>query len=169
VIPLGIEIRPELQMRSDVLAFGFSGEHVADRTAVSLLAGDMLDYVLTAVERSPTGLVVLDLRNVDSLSATGFGRLLALHKTLALARRKLILLISDPIIRDVLFAIELDHKILVAANEVELGEVINRYTSTPATSSQDEVPMFSESELADMEAAGISLDDAIRVIEGLRG
>jgi hypothetical protein len=168
VIPLGIEVRPELEMRSDMLAFGFSGECVADRTAVGLLRDDLLDYILTAAERAPQGFVVVDMRNVNSLCTTDLGRISALQKTLAQVGWKLILLIGDPIIREVLFTTELDRAILIAANKAELGDLINRHTLTPPTSPDDGFPEFTESELADMEAAGISLDDATKVIEGLR-
>jgi hypothetical protein len=82
MIPQGIEVRPELQARGDVLAFGFAGERVTDRAAVGVLAGDLLDYIMVAAEGAPVGLVVVDMRNVDALSTTGMGRLSALQKKL---------------------------------------------------------------------------------------
>ena len=168
MIPQGVEVRPELQMRSDVLAFGFSGKRVADHTAISLLGGDLLNHILTAAESAPTGLVIVDMRNVDSLSSTGLGRILAFHKNVSQVCWKLVLLISDPIIREVFSTTHLDHHFLVASNEAELRELVKGYTPIPAQSPQDEPPEFSESELTEMEAAGITLDHAIRVIEGLR-
>jgi anti-anti-sigma factor len=169
MIPQGVEVRPELQVRSDVLAFGFSGERVADQTAVSLLGGALSDYLLMTAESAPTGLVVVDLRNVHSLSATGLGHLLALQKRLGQVRWQLALLISDPVTREVFSTTRLDHRFLVAANEAELRELVNGSTPVPAPSLSPEEPLeFSASELAEMEAAGITLDDAIQAIEGLR-
>ena len=168
MIPQGVEVRPELQVRSDVLALGFSGVRAADQTAVSLLEGSLLDYILTTAENAPTGLVVVDLRNIDSLSTTGLGRLRALHKRLGQIRLKLVLLIDDPILREVFSATHLDNLFMVASSEGELRELVKRCTPIPAPSPSQEAPEFSESELAGLETAGLTLDDAIRVIEGLR-
>jgi anti-anti-sigma factor len=168
MIPPGVEVRPELQMRSDVLAFGFSGERVADQVAGRLLGGDFFDYLVTVAESAPTGHVVVDLRNVDSLSSTGFKPLLALQKKLAQVGWKLAVLISDPITREVFSAAHLDRLFLVAVNEAELRDLVTAGTPPPGQSLQEEPPEFSDRELAEMEASGITLDDAIRVIEGLR-
>jgi anti-anti-sigma factor len=169
MIPQGLEVRPELQVRSDVLAFGFSGEHVADDTAVGLLQGDFLNYILTTAETTPTGLVVVDMRNVESLSTTSLGRFLALYKKLGQVRWKLVLMISDPILRELFSTTHLDHLFLVAANEGELHELAQRYALVLSqTPSQKEPPEFSASELTEIEAAGITLEDAIQTVEGLR-
>jgi anti-anti-sigma factor len=169
MIPSGVEIRLELQVRSDVLAFGFAGEHVADQTAVHLLQGDLRDHILETTERAPTGLVVMDMRNVDSLSATGMGRLLALSQRLDQVHWRLVLLICDPIVRAVFTSTHLDQQVLMAANEDELHALIDRYLpgagQLPAA---EEPPKFSESELAAIEADDITLDDAISAIERLR-
>src|SRR5260370_37951237 len=165
----GVEVRPELQVRSDVLAFGFSGERVADHTAVGLLEGSLLDYIVTTAEAAPTGLVVVDLRNVASLSTAGLGRLLALHKRLGQIRWKLVLLISDPITREVFSTTDLDNLFMVAADEANLRELVQRCTPMPARSlSQEAPPEITDVELAEMEAAALTLDDAIRIVEGLR-
>jgi anti-anti-sigma factor len=166
MIPQGVEVRPELQVRNDVQAYGFSGKRVPDHTAVSLLGGVLLDYVPTTSESVPTGLVVVDMRNVDSLSTTGLGRLLALHKRLGQVRWKVVLLIGDPIVREVFSATQLDRRFLVAADEGELRELVQccQPVSVPAVS-PGEWLQFGASELAEMEAGGITLDDAIRAIE----
>jgi anti-anti-sigma factor len=168
MIPQGVEIRPELQIRSDVLAFGFAGERVADEAAVNLLSGELLNHISAAAESAETDLVVVDMRNVQSLSTTGLGRLLALRKRLSQVRWKPVLLISDAIIREVFFTTDLHDLFLVAANEAELREIVNRYAPIGPQSPHDVSTQFSESELAEMEADGITLDDAIRVVEGMR-
>ncbi len=164
MIPQGVEVRPELQLRSDVLAFGFSGKG-ADSAAVSLLG----KYILTNVDSASPGLVVVDMRNVEFLSSTGLGHLLAIHKRLKQVGWKLLLLIHDPLIREFFSSTNLDQVFLVAATEAELRELVESVTLVPTASpSQDEAIEFSESELAEMDATGITLDDAIRAVEGMR-
>ncbi len=167
MIPQGIESRPELQMRSDILAFGFAGVMVPDQTAVSLLKGELRNHILTATENRPAGIVVVDLRNVSSLSTNGLGRLRMLQGDLSEGRWKLVVLLSDPILRQVFLNTKLDHLISIASDEAELRDLI----TTPGVnlSPQDAPPDFSESELAEMEAGGITLEDAIRAVEALRG
>ena len=168
MVPQGIEVRPDLQMRSDVLAFGFPGERIADHSASRLLGDDLLDHIFSVADLAPTGLVVVDMRNVESLSATGMGRLLEFHKQLSQVRCKLALVISDPVLREVFSATNLDHLLLVAADEGELRELVKRSAPVGARPVQDDPPDFCESELAEMESDGITLDDAIHAIEQSR-
>src|SRR5438094_780680 len=101
MIPQGVEIRSELQV-NQVLAFGFSGARVADATFVNLLGGELLDYIMTVAAKSPTpSAVIVDLRNVEYLSAAGMGRLFSLQRRLHRVHWQLVLLIEDPVLREV--------------------------------------------------------------------
>jgi anti-anti-sigma factor len=168
MVPHGVEVRPELQVRSDVLAFGFPGERIPDTVIVSLLGAELLDHILTTAEIASAGLVVVDLRNVESLPATGFGRLLSLHNRLSQVQRKLVVLVSDPVIREVFSTTRLDRLFLVVANEAELRDLVKGVAPPAAQPAPQDGIEFTDRDLAEMDASGITLDDAIRAIEGLR-
>ncbi len=166
MIPQGVEIRPELQLESDVLAFGFSGGDVDD-AAVGILGGALLDHLLQTATPS-THFVVADLRNLKHLSSVGIGRLLSLHRKLRQVDWKLILLISDPVTREVFAVTSLDRLFSVVADEAALHDLVNgrlRSAVAPGALEGEEVTDFSEEEIAEMDAAGVTLDDAIRVVE----
>jgi anti-anti-sigma regulatory factor len=168
MLPQGVEARPDLQVRSDVLAFGFSGTRIPDQTVASLLGSELLNYIATAAASAPAGLVVVDLRNVDSHSAAALGRLLELRQRLVQIGRKLVLLISDPITRTVFSTTHLDERFFIVTDEAEIRALVEHGTLTPVQAPPDEPPELTESELTQMEAGGLTLDDAIRVIKGLR-
>jgi anti-anti-sigma regulatory factor len=166
MIPQGVEVRPDLQLQNNVLAFGFAGERITDQTAVGLLGGDLLEHLLTTTETSRTGLVVVDMRNVDPLSTAGLGQLRAVQKRLSQVPWTFVLLIDDAVDREVFSNVQAHQHFLAAADETELRELVKRLTPGPL--GREESPLFSESERAEMEAAGTTLEDAIRVIEGPR-
>ena len=168
-MPQGIEIRPQLQIRSDILAFGFSDAHIAGHVGDGLLVGDVLDTILTVVESMPLGVVVVDMRRIDSLLNTDLGQLVALHKRLGQMSWRLAVLVDDPITRQVLAGTDLDRRFLVAADENELKELLKRYPPISDRATwPDEPPEFTESEIAEIKAFGTTLDHTIRLIEGLR-
>ena len=172
MIPQGVEVRSELQLYGDVLAFGFSEEPRADDDAVvTILSGELLDYITRAAETSPARFVVIDLRNVRRLSSTSIRKLVTLHCKQQMADWNLVLLFNDPVIRGVILATNGDRKFQVVNDEAELRQLVNRSSlPSPLSPSQEEREIsFSESELANMEATGISLDDVIHAVERLRG
>ena len=168
--PHGVEIRTELQLTDTVLAFGFTGEHVSDDVAGRVLVGELVDYITRTAAALPTRFVVIDMRNVGHLSSVGIGRLLTFQRGLQQGRWALVLLINDAVVRDVFAATNLDRLFSVVTDEAELRDLVN--CVSPATGLQPaacEGPMtFSEDEIADMDATGVTLDEAIRVIERLR-
>lgn len=168
MVPQGIEVRADLQTRSDVLAFGFHGEHIAAHSAARLLGTDLLNYICSVVENAPAGFVVVDLRNVEPLSTAAIGQLLSFNKQLSQYRCRLALLVSDPVLREVLSATNLDHLFTVAADESELRALVERSSPVDARPVHDDSPDFSESELAELESEGLTLDDAIHAIEQSR-
>jgi anti-anti-sigma factor len=168
MLPRGVEVRSLLQVRSDVLAFGFTGERIAEEVVVGLLGGEFLDYIMRLTERSLPGLIVLDMRNVVSLPSTGLACLLSLRKRLSRAGWKLILVINDPILRQVFATANLDRVFVVAATEAQLRALINGVPPGSPQSPAHQAVEFTPPEIAQMEAASLTLDDAIRAVEGLR-
>jgi len=167
MLPQGVEVRPDLQVNNGVSALGFSGAKVADAVFVDRLGGDFLDYVEKDTESSPARVVVLDMRNVSYLSSAGIGRLLTLSKRLDQADRRLVLVVSDQVIRGVFSLAGLDQVMFqLVANDAELRALFNREPLALAPG-QPEIE-FTESELAEMEAGGLTLEDAVLAIEQLR-
>jgi anti-anti-sigma factor len=157
MIPQGMELRPALTSQSDALALGFAGEHIPDAIAVRSLSA-LIDYVETIPATSAPRLVVVDMRNVESLSTAALGKLQGINKRLSQARWRLLLIVDDPVVRGVIASTGLDRFVKLASS-AELGE----------TASNQPAADFTEAELAEMLAAGHTLDDAIRAIERLRG
>src|SRR4051812_2760544 len=107
MIPQGMELRPALTGQSDALAFGFAGEHISDADAVSSLS-ELIEYVERIPPTSVPRRVVVDMRNVDSLSTPALGKLIAINKRLSQVRWRLQLLIDDPVVREVVTSTGLD-------------------------------------------------------------
>jgi anti-anti-sigma factor len=156
MIPQGMELRPALTAQSDALAFGFAGEHVRDADAITSLSA-LIEYIDTIASASAPRLVVVDMRNVESLSTSALGKLLAINKRLSQVQWRLFLIIDDPVVREVVASTGLDQFVKLTSS-AELGQPARNGTAAD----------FTESELAEMIAAGLTLDDAIREIERLR-
>lgn len=125
MLPKGIEPRPDLQLKSGVLAFGFPGAVVKELAFRDALAdGGLLEHINSVANRTSIGFVVLDLRNVESICSIGIGRLLVFHRNLDQIRCKLVLLISDPVLRSVFSDIKLDQRLFLAADEAELRDFL---------------------------------------------
>ncbi len=156
MIPQGMELRPALTARTDALAFGFAGERVRDADALTGLSA-LIEYVDTAATASSPRLVVVDMRNVESLSTTALGKLLAINKRLSQVRWRLLLIIDDPVLREVVASTGLDQFVKLTSS-AELAE----------SASRGSMADFTDAELAGMLSSGLTLDDAIRDIERLR-
>jgi anti-anti-sigma factor len=156
MIPQGMELRPALTAHSDALAFGFSGEHVRDADAITSLS-DLIEYVDTIATAVSPRVVVVDMRNVESLSTSALGKLIAINKRLSQVRWQLLLIIDDPVVRGVVASTGLDEFVKLTTS-AELGQ----------SGSNGRTADFTEAELSEMTASGRTLDDAIREIERLR-
>jgi anti-anti-sigma regulatory factor len=167
MLPSGIELRPEFSTNREVLAFGFSGKQVNDVQAIELLAKELIEYVDKVT--SPPHFVVLDMRNLARLSFGSLEPLLKIRQRLSKASWRLLLVIDEPAIRDVLIATGLD-KVLVIAIDKEVGRLLasSMPPSQQATVPTDEGVEFTAEELLEITNHGITLDDAIGEIEKLR-
>jgi anti-anti-sigma factor len=156
MIPQGMELRPALTGHTDALAFGFAGEHIRDADALAGLSA-LIEYIDTIATTSSPRLVVVDMRNVESLSTSALGKLIAINKRLSQVRWRLLLIIDDPVVREVVASTGLDQFVKLTTS-AELGQ----------TASNGLAADFTEAELAEMISSGLTLDDAIREIERLR-
>jgi anti-anti-sigma factor len=156
MIPQGMELRPALTRQSDALTFGFAGDHIRDADAVRSLSA-LIEYVDQIAAAPVPPLVVVDMRNVDSLSTSALGKLIAINKRLSQVPWTLLLIIDDPVIREVVASTGLNQFVKLASS----AEISRLSQHTP-------VADFTESELAEMLSSRITLDDAIREIERLR-
>jgi len=166
MVPDGIAIRPDLQIGNKMLAVGLTGEWVADDQAVQRLGSNLRDYLQEVVRTSSIRDVVLDLRNVEFDSVDGLWQIRTLQRRLRADFCGLILLVSDPHVREVLAGTELDRHCWVVANEGELqalmrGEPIRK----PVPGGGEIPPPFTAEELAEIEATGGTLDEIIREIK----
>jgi len=83
---------------------------------------------------------------------------------------KLILLITDPVLRDVLANTKLVQFFTVVGDENGLRDVLQNGKLKHSTNDADMTALqFTADEMADMQSANISLDDAILAVERLRG
>lgn len=165
MIPAGLEVRAELHVTSDTLAFGFSKPSVADGDSDTVWV-DVFDYIGRMTSQSLPRFVVFDLRALEYLSAATAGHLTTLHRRLRRIRCELIVLISDPVVRGFFSGIKLDRQFCVATNEAELQALLQSRKPAPHAPEPEE---FSREELTALETTGISLEDAIHTVERLRG
>jgi anti-anti-sigma factor len=156
MIPPGMELRPALTVQSDTLGFGYAGEHVPDAVAITGLSA-LIDYVETMAPASTPRRVLVDMRNVEGLSTAALGKLLAINHRLRQVDWRLVLIIDDPLVREVLTATGLNQVLQVTSSAV-LG----------LSARQSPADDFTEAELQSMISSGLTLDQAIREIERLR-
>ncbi|MCC6420790.1 MAG: STAS domain-containing protein [Gemmataceae bacterium] len=162
MIPKGLTLRGDLQLAEGVLALGLAGERVSDITADQLLGDDLLAYLLEAARETSLRVAVLDLRNVRHLSSRGMGTLMGLQRQLRKRGCRIVLLVNSDL-RSILSVTRLDRLFAIVASEVELRALLTSGTAEP------EPPLFTRAELAELDATSVTLDDAIRAIEQLRG
>jgi anti-anti-sigma factor len=151
-----MELRPALTTHTDALAFGFAGEYIRDADAITRLS-DLIEYVDTIATAASPRVVVVDMRNVESLSTSALGKLIAINKRLSQVRWQLLLIIDDPVVRGVVASTGLDEFVKLTSS-AELGQ----------SASNGLAADFTEAELAEMISSGRTLDDAIREVERLR-
>ena len=168
MIPPGMELRPDLSDEAGVLSLGFAGEKVDALTAMSVLSEDLFDYLDTS-ETHPH-LVVVDLRNLGYVSAHALGKLGMLDNRLKNANWKMLMVVDDPVLRDVVSMNRLDKRVtLVGRSELPAFVAANRvWANRPGSSDLKNPVTFTKQELADMDSEGLTLDDAIRSIEESR-
>ncbi|MCI0455712.1 MAG: STAS domain-containing protein [Gemmataceae bacterium] len=160
MIPEGVTLRSDLQIKGGVVAFGLTEEE---------LSGSHVAHILATVDRTSTRFVVLDLRAVRHLPSVGMSQLVRLRRKLQDIPCRLVLL-GDESLRQILSATTLDRLFSVAADEPELRALVEASEASARASGQgDEPGVFTKAELAELEATGVSLDDTIRIIERLRG
>jgi len=165
------EIRQELKIRDDVLAFGFRGEPIADEAATQLIRRELLASVKAAENGTQPSFVVLDMRQVQFMSSLCLGRLISLNGMLGLSEWKLVLLGLPQEIRETFSMAGLDPLVTLVSDEDELRFLVEQTPVRPnltmaAQSSTEELAVdFSEVEVEELVAAGITLDEAIRAIE----
>jgi anti-anti-sigma factor len=151
-----MELRPGLTTEPDALAFGFTGERIPAAAAVTTLSA-LIDHVEQSATASSPRLVVVDMRNVETLSTAALGKLIAVNQRLSKVRWRLLLVIDDPVVREVVAATGLDQFVSMTSSD-ELAKAARNGQKAD----------FTESELAEMISSGLTLDDAIREIERLR-
>ena len=118
-------------------------------------------------ESPPARVVVLDMRNISYLSSVGIGRLLTLSKRLGQADRRLVLVVSDQVVRDVFSLAGLDQVMFqLVANDAELRALFNREPLALA-SGQPDVRIYRK-RVGGNGGRGLTLQDAIVAIEQLR-
>jgi anti-anti-sigma factor len=131
----GFEVRPGLQIRDDVLAVGFPGEHVPADAALGLLEERLPAHVRQTCPGALPRLVAVDMRNVVPFSSTALGKLLAIRKKVTQVGWTLVLVIGDPVFRDLFSVTRLDALFPVVRDEAELrrlAETLPGLSSSPA-------------------------------------
>jgi anti-anti-sigma factor len=120
----GFEVRPGLQIRDDVLAIGFPGEHVPADAALALLEEGLPAHVQQTCQGALPRLVAVDMRNVVPFSSTALGKLLAIRKMVTHAGWALVLVIGDPAFRDLFSVTRLDALFPVVRDAAELRRLV---------------------------------------------
>jgi anti-anti-sigma factor len=160
MIPQGVTLRSDLQIKGGVVAFGLTEEEISDSHVA---------HIVATVDRTSTRFVVLDLRTVHFLPSVGMSQLVRLCRKLQTIPCRLILLVDESF-RQVLSLTRLDRLFSVAADESELRALLDASAAAAHASGHgDEPAPFTKAELAGLEATGVSLDETIRHIERLRG
>jgi len=163
------EIREELQIREDVLAFGFRGGRLKDGEAFQLISGELLASVQAAENGMHPSLVILDMRQVEFMSSLFTGKLTTLNNVLSKSKWTLVLFGLPRELQDIISLTRLDRPITLASDENELRLLVARTTARPYCATDEPSIEFSAEELGEMIATGITLDDVIRDVEQLRG
>ncbi len=166
MIPQGMELRPTLTTQADALAFGFAGDHVRDADALLSLSA-LIEYVDELGAASPPRLVVVDMRNVESLSTSALGKLVAINKRLSQVRWRLLLIIDDPVVREVVASTGLNQFVKFKSG-AELGASASPARRMVGIEGNGWAANFTETQLAEMITSGLTLEDAIREVERLR-
>ncbi len=122
--PDGLAASPGLQVRDDVLAVSFPGEHVPADDALALLEARLLAHVQEASRGAVPRLVAVDMRNVVPFSSTALAKLIALRRKVTPAGWMLVLVIGDPTFRDLFSVTRLDSLFPVVHDEIELRRLV---------------------------------------------
>jgi anti-anti-sigma factor len=130
--PEGLEVSPGLQIRDDVLAVAFPGEHVPADAALALLEARLLEHVQQTSKGALPRLVAVDMRNVVPFSSTALGKLLAIRKMVTHAGWTLVLVIGDPAFRDLFSVTRLDSLFPVVRDEAELRRLVESLPASPS-------------------------------------
>ena len=170
MIPPGMELRPDLSVAAGVLPLGFAGERVDALTAMRLLSEDLVDLVNGDTSETHPHLVVVDLRNIGYVPAQALGKLGTLDKRLKDSNWKMLMVVDDPVLRDVVSMNRLDRRVtLVGRSELPAFVAAHGVWPLGAGSSELDYPVtFTKDELDEMDSDGITLDEAIRSIEEAR-
>jgi anti-anti-sigma regulatory factor len=163
------EIRQEFKIRDDVLAFGFRGGRVADEEAIQFISEELLAAVEVTQNGTPPSFVVLDMRQVEFLSSRFLEKLIDLNPMLSRPPWKLVLLGLPEEIQKAFAISQFDRTIALVSGENELRLLVERLSPRTKPAPDEPTFEFSEDELEEMIAEGITLEDAIREIERLRG
>jgi anti-anti-sigma factor len=120
-----MEACPQLQIRDDVLAVGFAGGGISGDDALALAEEQLLPYVAATRRGSPPRFVVLDLRNVATLSSLAIGKMLGMRKKGNEAGWTLVVVTADPAVLDLLAFTRLDKVFPVVREEGELRRLVD--------------------------------------------
>ena len=170
MLPRGMELRPDLSDEAGVLPLGFSGEKIDALTAMSLLTEELIDHINGDTSETHPHLVVVDLRNIGYVSAAALGKLGTLDNRLKDANWKMLMVVDDPVLRDVVTMNRLDRRVkLVGRSALPTFVAANAgWPTHPGTSEHEYPVIFTKQELDEMDSEGFTLDDAIRSIEESR-
>lgn len=162
MLNVGIESRPEFQVADDVLAFGLSAGLAAGDSPTSVLNDEAFNQIAKAARKSQAEFVVLDIRNLSKVHSADVDRFMALERALQPLRSKLVLLTADPLSHKFILAVRRG-RFFVVNSEAELLNLVRKEEECGTTSIG-----FTREELEQLNRDGITLDDAIRAVEGIR-
>ncbi len=155
------ETRHDLEFSPDVVAFGFAGR-VLDDAACGLIDEKLLASIEEATRGKKPSFVVLDFRAVEDLSSAALAKLIMLQKRLGGAGWRLVVLGLSPE-----FLGAFSQTITHVADERDLHRLLGQTDASPCPSPDQGHLEFTPEEINAMNAAGITLQDAIRAIERL--
>jgi hypothetical protein len=110
--------------------------------------------------------VILDLRRLRRLTPRTSGELIKFDRFLRAARTELVLVATEPAVLDALRGLKPDRPSVVFGDAAGLNKAYGaELVPNEDAVSEDESVSFTEAELREMEATGLTLGDAIRSLE----
>jgi anti-anti-sigma regulatory factor len=134
-----LETRPQLQFRDDVIAVGFAGDRVSGDEALSLVEEQLPTYVRAATRGAPPRFVVLDLRNVETLSSVAIGKMAAIGNS-GRAAGWTVVPVVNPALRDLFAFTRLAPIFPVVGDEAELRRLVETVPAPSGTSCKGLTP-----------------------------
>lgn len=157
MLPAGMELRPGLQIGGNLVAVGFPGENVPDSAATGLLSRELPGALGRVLLEAGARHLVVDMRNVGPLSASGIAALKSIRARLRGLLFLPVLVVADRPSRELLAGTGVTSHMPVVVGE----EGLRAWAAEMAELSRE----FAPEELGRREQHGVPLEQVIAEIE----